>query len=123
MRVIRSGVRRLSSRLFINWLFRTCPDTFQTAGNVHAGQGLKQAYSLSFAFAGKIMGTSVQQIDALLTVRAEDEHLEFKVAENCYDFEELVDYCVALANEGGGRITDPTQTSEEEIKIVEEASV
>lgn len=50
------------------------------------------------------MGTSVQHIDALLAVRAENEHLEFKAAENRYDFEELVDYCVALANEGGGRI-------------------
>jgi ATP-dependent DNA helicase RecG len=48
------------------------------------------------------MATTAQQIDALLTVRSEDEHLEFKMAENRYDFEELVDYCVALANEGGG---------------------
>ncbi len=71
---------------------------------MYPGQGLKQAYSLSFACAGKIMGTSVQQIDALLTVRAENEHLEFKAAENRYGFEELVDYCVALANEGGRRI-------------------
>ena len=45
-----------------------------------------------------------QQIDELLTVRSENEHLEFKKAENHYDFEELVGYCVALANEGGGRI-------------------
>lgn len=50
------------------------------------------------------MTTSPQQIDALLLVRAENEHLEFKAATNHYDFEELVDYCVALANEGGGRI-------------------
>lgn len=50
------------------------------------------------------MTTTAQQIDALLSVRSEDEHLEFKVAENRYDFEELVGYCVALANEGGGRM-------------------
>ena len=50
------------------------------------------------------MARSPQQIDALLGVRSEDEHLEFKAAENRYDFEELVDYCVALANEGGGRM-------------------
>jgi ATP-dependent DNA helicase RecG len=50
------------------------------------------------------MVTTIPQIDALLTVRSEDEHLEFKAAENRYDFEELVDYCVALANEGGGRM-------------------
>lgn len=50
------------------------------------------------------MNTSVQQINELLSVRSEDEHLEFKAAENRYDFEELVNYCVALANEGGGRM-------------------
>ncbi len=33
----------------------------------------------------------------------EDEHLEFKEAKNNFHFEKLVDYCVALANEGGGR--------------------
>lgn len=34
----------------------------------------------------------------------EDEHLEFKEAKERFDFENLVKYCVALANEGGGRI-------------------
>ena len=50
------------------------------------------------------MTTTVQQIDALLSIRSENECLEFKAAENRYDFEELVYYCVALANEGGGRM-------------------
>jgi ATP-dependent DNA helicase RecG len=50
------------------------------------------------------MATTAQQINALLAVRSEDEHMEFKAAENRYDFEELVDYCTALANEGGGRM-------------------
>ena len=34
----------------------------------------------------------------------ESEHLEFKEANNRYDFEKLIKYCVALANEGGGCI-------------------
>lgn len=34
----------------------------------------------------------------------EGRHLEFKEARHRYDFEELVKYCVALANEGGGRM-------------------
>lgn len=34
----------------------------------------------------------------------EGERLEFKEARRNYHFEKLVDYCVALANEGGGRI-------------------
>ena len=34
----------------------------------------------------------------------ESEHFEFKEAKQRYDFEELVKYCVALANEGGGRM-------------------
>ncbi len=50
------------------------------------------------------METTSQQIDELLVVRSECEHLEFKAAVNRFDFEELVDYCVAMANEGGGRI-------------------
>lgn len=33
----------------------------------------------------------------------EDEHLEFKEAKNSYEFEDLVKYCAALANEKGGR--------------------
>lgn len=35
---------------------------------------------------------------------AEGENLEFKEARNRYDFEKLTRYCVALANEGGGRV-------------------
>ncbi len=34
----------------------------------------------------------------------EDEHLEFKEAKKNFHFEELVNYCVALANERGGRM-------------------
>ncbi|MFZ4441448.1 MAG: helix-turn-helix domain-containing protein, partial [Syntrophales bacterium] len=34
----------------------------------------------------------------------ENEHLEFKEAKNRFDFEELVKYCAALANEGGGKV-------------------
>jgi len=50
------------------------------------------------------MAMTVKQIDELLLVRSENEHLEFKTAQNNYSFEKLVDYSVALANEGGGRI-------------------
>lgn len=45
-----------------------------------------------------------EDVDRLLAARSEDEHLEFKQAANHYDFEKLVDYCAALANEGGGQI-------------------
>ena len=34
----------------------------------------------------------------------EGAQLEFKSATSRFDFEKLVDYCVALANEGGGTI-------------------
>ena len=34
----------------------------------------------------------------------EDEHLEFKETRSGLHFETLVEYCAALANEGGGRI-------------------
>jgi ATP-dependent DNA helicase RecG len=46
----------------------------------------------------------ISEIEALLRVRSENEHLEFKEATNRFDFEELVGYCVALANEGGGQV-------------------
>lgn len=45
---------------------------------------------------------NLTRLQALLNLRSENEHVEFKKAENRYDFEELVGYCVALANEGGG---------------------
>ncbi len=44
------------------------------------------------------------ELNALLDVRSENEHIEFKEAKNNFHFEKLVNYCVALANEGGGRI-------------------
>ncbi|MBI4544772.1 MAG: ATP-binding protein [Gemmatimonadetes bacterium] len=34
----------------------------------------------------------------------EGSRLEFKEARNRYEFDDLVRYCVALANEGGGKI-------------------
>jgi ATP-dependent DNA helicase RecG len=45
----------------------------------------------------------MDQLMALLADK-EDEHLEFKEAKDHFDFEKLVKYCAALANEGGGRI-------------------
>lgn len=46
-----------------------------------------------------------EMLDALerWIVAEEDEHLEFKEAKNSFEFEDLVKYCVALANEGGGK--------------------
>lgn len=50
------------------------------------------------------MGTSVSQLEAWMQADSEDEHLEFKEAKSNYDFEKLVHYCVALANERGGKM-------------------
>jgi ATP-dependent DNA helicase RecG len=47
--------------------------------------------------------TTPAEIARLLT-EPEGERLEFKTAANNFHFETLVDYCVALANEGGGKI-------------------
>lgn len=49
------------------------------------------------------MTITLEQLETWLTGR-EDEHLEFKEAKRHYDFEELVKYCAALANERGGRM-------------------
>ncbi len=45
-----------------------------------------------------------KELNALLRGIEEDEHLEFKEAKRYFDFEKLVRYCVAIANEGGGKI-------------------
>ena len=47
---------------------------------------------------------TIEELEQLLQARSESEHVEFKEAKNNFHFEKLVDYCVALANEGGGRI-------------------
>lgn len=47
------------------------------------------------------MAATLAQLDSWLN-DPEDEHLEVKEARNRFDFEELVRYCAALANEGGG---------------------
>lgn len=47
--------------------------------------------------------TSTEQFEEMLQ-SPEGTHLEFKRAENRFAFEELAQYCVALANEGGGKM-------------------
>ncbi len=42
------------------------------------------------------------QIEDWINRSSEDESLEFKEAKQQYDFQSLCEYCVALANEGGG---------------------
>jgi ATP-dependent DNA helicase RecG len=45
----------------------------------------------------------VHQLEAWLR-EPEGEHLEFKEAKSSYQFDKLLQYCAALANEGGGRM-------------------
>ena len=49
------------------------------------------------------MTTSLAELQLWLSVPRETEHLEFKEARNQYDTHKLMRYCVALANEGGGK--------------------
>lgn len=46
--------------------------------------------------------TTAEQIDAWRAAGSENERLEFKEAKNQFDFQDLLAYCVALANERGG---------------------
>ncbi len=46
--------------------------------------------------------TPVQQIDEWRAAKSETEHLEFKEARNNFKYDELLRYCVAIGNEGGG---------------------
>jgi ATP-dependent DNA helicase RecG len=49
------------------------------------------------------METTLEELDHLLNASSESQQLEFKEAKNQYDQTKLCKYCVAIANEGGGR--------------------
>lgn len=49
------------------------------------------------------MNTLIERLQQWM-VDDEDEHLEFKEAKNHFEFESLVKYCCALANERGGKM-------------------
>ena len=50
------------------------------------------------------MAISVEQIDAWRASRSEHDKLEFKEARKQINFARLAEYCVAMANEGGGHL-------------------
>lgn len=50
------------------------------------------------------MSTSPEQIDVWRAAPTEDQHLEFKEARRQYDYGKICEYCVAIANEGGGHL-------------------
>jgi ATP-dependent DNA helicase RecG len=50
------------------------------------------------------MPTTAEQIDLIRTIPKEHQRLEFKEAKNQYDTRKLCEYCVAIANEGGGHL-------------------
>lgn len=50
------------------------------------------------------MATTPEQIDLWRASASEHERLEFTEAKNQYDFQKLREYCVGLANEGGGTL-------------------
>lgn len=50
------------------------------------------------------MATTSQQIDLWRSATSEHQRLEFKEAKNQFDNRKLYEYCVALANEGGGHL-------------------
>ena len=48
------------------------------------------------------MPTTPVEIDLWRASATEHERLEFKEAKNQFDYQKLQEYCVGLANEGGG---------------------
>ena len=50
------------------------------------------------------MVTTAEQIDIWRQAPSEHQRLEFKEAKNQFDSRKLNEYCVALANEGGGTL-------------------
>jgi ATP-dependent DNA helicase RecG len=49
------------------------------------------------------MPTTIEQLQDWIA-EPEGHNLEFKEAKRNFHFEKLVEYCVALANEGGGKM-------------------
>ncbi|MFH2029547.1 MAG: ATP-binding protein [Bacteroidota bacterium] len=49
------------------------------------------------------MKVSLQELEKLMQLPSEDNCLEFKEAKTQFDFDKTLQYCVALANEGGGK--------------------
>lgn len=50
------------------------------------------------------MTTTLDQLKVWMEVAYENEQIEFKEAREQFDHDKLVKYCVALANEGGGKL-------------------
>ncbi len=50
------------------------------------------------------MSITIQELEGWLALPAEHEQLEFKEAKNQFDTTKLFKYCVAIANEGGGKL-------------------
>lgn len=50
------------------------------------------------------MATTIEQLEQWMQVPKEIEGLEFKAARSSYDGDKLMDYCVGIANDGGGKL-------------------
>ena len=50
------------------------------------------------------MSTTQADLQRWMHTPRENEHLEFKAAKNQYDSTKAIKYCVAIANEGGGKL-------------------
>ena len=50
------------------------------------------------------MSTTLAEFQRWLNHPREDGHLEFKEAKDHYGWDKLYRYCIALANEGGGKL-------------------
>ncbi|MEM1007365.1 MAG: ATP-binding protein [Myxococcota bacterium] len=50
------------------------------------------------------METTPEQVDQWRSLPSENQNLEFKEAKTQFDFNKLCRYCVAIANEGGGKL-------------------
>jgi ATP-dependent DNA helicase RecG len=50
------------------------------------------------------MGITMEEFNRILSAPSENELLEFKEAREQFDFEKLCEYCVAIGNEGDGKL-------------------
>jgi hypothetical protein len=103
----RSQVKALRDRLVAfastledadNYVF-----SLNEKGSISVGQVqyLKRAETLIECL---LMAISFEQIDRWRELPSENEVLEFKEAKNQFSTDKLLEYCVAIGNEGGGHL-------------------
>ena len=59
---------------------------------------------VAYSCAAMMTPTTAEQLEEWMRTPKEDERLEFKAARSQFNGERLMDYCVGIGNDGGGKL-------------------